>query len=258
MSVSKLSSVAAIVAAIAIQAGPAQAGGLFNFDPAPGGVYISGFGGGSFLSDATFNGVSAPVAGIPGPTGVAGVPLAVDLSFANDVYFGGSLGFQLPFKYFGIFHPRLEVEVSYLQADIEAGSFNGGNQTFLGDQDTLFIYLNNYSDIVWTENQRFIPYIGGGLGAAFVDSNVQYFPAAATAPVFGVIGEDTAFASHTAIGATYELTDNVELFTEGRYFRIFGARLDRRFISGGADLFNGSVAEDIDGFTLTGGLRFRF
>ncbi len=255
MSVSKLSSFAAVIAAMAL---PAQAGDFFNLAPAPSGFYVSGFGGGSFLSDAAFTGVSDPVAGIPGPTGVAGAPLSVDLDFENNVFFGGSLGFQLPVKYFRVFHPRLEIEVSYLNADIEDGSFNGGNQTFSGGQDALFVYVNNYSDIVWEENQRFTPYIGGGLGAAFVDSNVRYFPATATAPVFGVIGEDTAFASHTAIGATYKLAGNVELFTEGRYFRIFGARLDRRFIGGGADLFNGSVAEDIDGFTVAGGLRLRF
>jgi len=255
MSVSKLSSFAAVFAAIAL---PANAGDLFNLDPAPSGFYISGFGGGSFLSDANFTGVSDPVAGIPGPTGVAGVPLSVALDFDDNVFFGGSFGYQIPVKYFGVLHPRFEVEVSYLNADIENGSFNGGNQTFSGDQDALFVYVNNYSDIVWTENQRFTPYIGGGLGLAFVDSNVRYFPASATAPVFGVIGEDTAFASHSAIGATYELTGNVELFTEGRYFRIFNARLDRQFIGAAADLFNGSVVEDIDGFTVTGGLRLRF
>jgi len=255
MSVSKLSSIAAVFAAMAL---PAQAEGLFSFDPAPSGFYISGFGGGSFLSDATFAGVSDPVVGIPGPTGVAGAPLSVALDYESSVFFGGSLGYQLPFKYFNILHPRLEVEVSYLNADIETGSFNGGAQTFSGDQDALLVYVNNYSDIVLSENQRFTPYIGSGFGLAFVDSNVRYFPATATAPVFGVIGEDTAFASHTAIGATYDLTGNVELFTEGRYFRIFGARLERRFIGGGADLFNGSIAEDIDGFTVASGLRFRF
>lgn len=236
----------------------AQAGGLFNFDPAPSGFYVSGFGGGSFLSDSDFRGVSNPVTGIPGPTGVAGVPLDVNLDYDNSAYYGGSLGYQLPIKYFGFLHPRLEVEVSYLDVDVGNGSFNGGTQTFQGSQDALFVYLNNYSDIIYSPDQKFTPYFGGGLGAAFVDSNVGYFPGTATAPTFAVTGSDTAFASHAAIGGTYALSENLDLYSEGRFFRIYGAQFDRTFVGGGANLFNGELDDDIQGFTLTGGLRYRF
>jgi len=87
---------------------------------------------------------------------------------------------------------------------------------------------------------------------------VGYFPATAPGPVFAVTGDDTAFASHAAIGAIYELSDQLELYTEGRYFRIYDVSLERRFIGGGADLFNADISDDLDGFTVTGGLRFRF
>ena len=244
--------------AMAAMTTASHAEGLFNFEPAPSGFYVSGFGGGAFLNDPTFTGVSDPVAGVPGPTGVAGVPLTVDLDFSSGYTVGGAVGFQAPFTYWGIFHPRFEIEVSYLDADVDAGSFNGGAQTFLGNQDSLFVYLNNYSDIKFSDDQRFVPYIGGGLGAAFVSSDVGYFPATAPGPVFGVFGDDTAFASHAAIGASYALSEQLELYSEGRYFRIYGAQLERRFIGGGADVFNGDVSDDIDGFTVTGGLRFRF
>ncbi len=255
MSVLKYSSIAAALSALSL---PVQAEGIFNLEPAPSSFYVSGFGGASFLSDTNFGGVSDPVAGIPGPTGVAGVPLDVALDYSSSYTFGGAVGYQLPFTYLGYFQPRLELEVSYLENDINAGSFNGGAQTFSGDQDALFFYLNNYSDIRFSADQRFVPYIGGGLGIAVVNSNVGYFPASATAPTFGVFGEDTAFAGHFAVGASYELNDNIELYSEGRYFRIQNVKLDRRFIGGGADLFNATLEEDIDGFTVTGGLRYRF
>ena len=73
------------VSSLAVQPGHAE--GLFNFDPAPSSFYISAFGGGSFLSDGNFQGVSDPVAGIPGGTGVAGVPLDVNLDYDNSAYY---------------------------------------------------------------------------------------------------------------------------------------------------------------------------
>jgi len=236
----------------------AFAGGLFSFDPAEPGFYISGHGGVSFLSDSTFEGVSDPVAGIPGPTGAAGVPLNVDVNYDTGYTFGGAVGYQLPFKYWGVFHPRLELEVSYLESDVSAGSFNGGNQTFQGSQDAVFVYLNNYSDIKFSEDQKLVPYIGGGFGAAFVNSDVGYFPGAATAPTFAVTGDDTAFASHAAVGLSYELSENLDLYSEARYFRIYSTNLDRTFVGGGANLFNGEVDDNIEGINVTAGVRLRF
>ncbi|MEO0879734.1 MAG: P44/Msp2 family outer membrane protein [Pseudomonadota bacterium] len=237
---------------------PANAGDIFNFEPAPSRAYISVFGGGSFLNDSDFAGVSNPDAGVPGPTGVAGAPLDVALDYSTGFTVGGAVGKQLPFTYFGIFQPRLEIEVSYLENDIDAGSFNGGVQTFGGQQEAIFVYLNNYSDIRWSQNQAFVPYIGGGLGAAFIDSDVGYFPASASAPTFAVQGSDTAFAGHIAAGASYALGQNAELFTEGRYFRIRNAQFERNFVGGGNQIFVGDVDDDIAGFTVTGGLRWKF
>ena len=254
----RVSTIAVVASAFSFAAGTASAEGLFNLQPAPSGFYLSTFGGGSFLNDAEFTGVSNPEAGVPGPTGVAGVPLTVDTEFSSSYTVGGALGYQLPFTYFGVFHPRLEVEVSYLENTVAGGSFNGGAQNFSGDQETLFLYLNNYSDIKLSPDQRFVPYVGGGLGVGFVDSKILYFPASAGAPTFGVIGDDAAFAGHVAAGASYALDGGLELYSEGRYFRIQNVDLERRFIGGGADLFNGDVEDDIEGFTVTGGLRWRF
>jgi len=229
--------------------------GIFDFDPAKGGVYVSGFVGGGFPSDASFDGVQAPEDGVPG---AAGAPAAIDAEIGSDAFYGASIGAKLPFKYWTYFQPRLEVEVSYLENDVEGGSFNGGNQNFEGFQSTLFVTFNNYSDIIWKDDQKIIPYFGGGIGAGVVDSGILYAPTTATAPTFGVIGEDTGLATITSLGVTAKVTDKVDIYTEGRYYKIYGIDAERRFIAGSNDGFSADVDDNPSGFTLTVGTRFNF
>ena len=229
--------------------------GVFDTEPADDDIYVFGFGGGSFLSDNNFTGISDPDIGVPG---ASGSPLSVQLDYDDSTFFGGGVGYQLPFRYLKVFHPRLELEVSRFSADISGGSFNNGIQSFAGEQEATLLYFNNYSDIVFSPNQRLTPYIGGGLGVAFVDANAPYFPATASAPVFTVTGSETAFSSHAAAGLSYEVTPNIDLYTEGRYFRTYGLDLERRFIDAGVNLRSGDVSDNLEGFTATGGLRFRF
>ncbi len=234
---------------------PANAMGLFDFDPAPGGAYVSGFGGINFGNDYTFEGVQQPEAGAPGNAG--GLASAfVDTSSSRT--FGGAVGYQLPFKYWSVFQPRLEVEVANFRQNVESGSFNGGNQTFIGDISGTSILLNNYSDIIFSEDQVIVPYIGGGLGVVFVDANVQYFGAAANAPVFGLVDTDTALYGTIAAGLSFRFSPQLDLYTEARYNRATNVDVDRRFISGGADLFNASVEDNLNNVSVIGGVRFRF
>lgn len=243
---------------------PAMAQGLFGSEPAESSFYVSGFIGAGFVGDSSFSGTQNPDPAIPAAVGgsVAGAVAEVDLDFDTDIYFGGALGYQLPFQFFGLFHPRIELEVSYLEADIDSGSFNGGNQVFSGTQENLFIFLNNFTDIKWREDQNVVPYFGGGLGVGIIDTNAFYFPPAAAfapQPAFAVQGEDTGFATHTTIGATVFISDQLEVFGEGRYLQTYGIDAERRFLGGGTtDLFNADVSDRPDGFTLSGGIRFRF
>lgn len=248
-----------ILAPLAIAAAaPAHAGGLFSFDPAEGSFYGSIYGGGVFTSGTEFSGVSDPVAGVPGPTGNPGIPLNAELDYSTGYNIGGSVGGSLPFRYWKYFQPRLEIEVSYTDISVDGGSFNGGSQVFSGSQEALSILFNNYTDIIFSENQRFTPYVGGGIGVAFVDSFAEYFPPANSAIVFAVNGEDTALAGHFAIGGTFDLTDQFEIFTEARYFRIQDVALERSFTGGGDNLFVGGVSDDIDGIAINAGIRLRF
>lgn len=225
--------------------------------PAEPGFYVSGFVGGGFPGDADFEGTQAPD---PGSPGLAGDPANVDVEFDSDIFFGGAVGYQLPFQFFNLVHPRIELEVSYVEAGVSGGSTNGGNQTFLGDQSALFVFFNQYGDLKWRDDQLIIPYFGGGLGVGIVDTNVPYFPnnGIATAPTFALTGEDTGLAGHSAIGVTFKATERLEVYAEGRYYNIFGIDAERRFVAGGADIFNADVDDRLDGFTASAGARFRF
>ncbi len=242
----------------------ATAQGLFGAEPADSSFYVSAFVGAGFPGDASFEGVQNPDPAIPAAVGgsVAGAPANVDVEFGTDIYFGGAIGYQLPFQFWGLFHPRIELEVSYLDADVSDGSFNGGNQIFTGSQESLFIFANNYTDVQWRDDQLIVPYFGGGFGVGIIDTNVLYVPPAAPfapAPAFGVTGEDTGFATQTAIGATVFVTEKVEVYGEGRYLKTYGIDAERRFLGGGtADLFNADVSDRPDGFTLSAGMRYRF
>jgi len=133
---------------------------------------------------------------------------------------------------------------------------------FSGSQEALFIFANNFTDIKWREDQIVIPYIGGGFGVGIIDTNAFYFPvgaAFAPAPAFAVTGEDTGFATHTTIGATVALTEQLEVYAEGRYLTTYGIGTERRFLGGGtADLFNSDLSDRPDGLTASAGVRFRF
>ena len=247
----------ALLALAALTFSPAAHAGIFDFDPAPGGVYISGFIGSSFPGDADFEGTQAPAAGVPGAAGAA-ANIQADLDSAT--YFGGAIGGRLPFKYWKYFQPRLELEISHTDNDVSSGTFNGGSQTFSGNQSVTYYLINNSSDIIWKENQRIVPYFGGGIGIADFNSDIQYFPnnGVATVPNFAVQISSSAFTTVSDLGATLKASDQFDVYVEGRYLKTYGLDAERTFIDGGASGFNADVDDNPDGFSLTVGTRINF
>ena len=257
LSMKKAFKYAALIAGTSLTFTPAAHAGIFDTDPAPGSVYVSGFIGGSFPSDADFEGTQAPAAGVPG---VAGAAANIEADLDSDVYFGGAVGARLPFKYWKYFQPRLELEISHTDNDVSSGAFNGGSQTFSGSQSVTYYLINNYSDITWKENQKIVPYFGGGIGIADYDTDIQYFPnnGVATVPNFAVQNSGSAFTTVSALGATLKATERFDLYVEGRYLKTYGLDAERTFIDGGASGFNADVDDDPDGLSLTVGTRINF
>ena len=219
------------------------------------GWYVSGFVGVGFVNDADLRGTQDPVAGAPG---AAGAPARIQAEFDSDSTLGVALGYKTPWEFFGLFNTRLELEYSTLEVDVSDGSFNGGNQSFGGDASIDFFLINNYSDIIWNDDQSVIPYIGGGLGVANVDANILYAGGGATAPNFVVTGEDSGLAGTVAGGLTWMTGTPWEVYGEARYYQIRDLEFDRRFIGNGENLFNARVDDDFDGTSLTIGARYKF
>ena len=219
------------------------------------GFYVSGFVGAGFAGDAELTGIQNPVAGAPG---TAGAPANINAEFDSDSTLGVALGYKTPWEFFGLFNTRLELEYSTLSSDVSSGSFNSGNQSFSGDMDIDFFLINNYSDIIWDDNQTLIPYVGGGLGVANVDANILYAGGGATEPNFVATGEDTGLAGTVAAGLTWLTGSQWEIYGEGRYYQIRDLEFERRFIGGGANLLNATVEDDFDGTTFTVGARYKF
>jgi len=219
------------------------------------GFYAAGFIGAGFPSDVDLRGVQNPEAGAPG---VAGAPAQIAVEYDNDITFGVALGYNTGWEFFNLFNPRLELEYSRLEADVSSGGFNGGNQPFSGDTTIDFFLINNYSDLIWTDNQRIVPFIGGGLGVGRVDANILYAGGGATSPNFVATGDDTGLAGTIAGGLTFKTDTRWDIYGEARYFQIRDLEFDRRFIGGGQNLFNAKVSDDFDGATVTIGARYKF
>lgn len=220
-----------------------------------GGVYVTGRAGIALPSDFNLDGVQAPQAPSPG---AAGAPANVQTQLGNDFTYAGAIGYKFPVRFLGLFEPSIELEHSRANPDVSGGSFNGGTQTFLGDVDVQSFTVNYQSDLILKDNQRLTPFWGGGIGIADVDSNIQYFPAAATAPTFGVISSDTAFTYQSNIGLRFDLTDTIAIDARARYQRVNGIDLERRFVANGNDAFNANVSGNYETVNFLAGLRYSF
>lgn len=244
-------------ALLAATAAPAHAG-IFDRTPTDGaGPYVGAFVGVAVPFDADFGGTQDPEADVPG---VAGDPASVDANLDSDVYFGGAIGVRLPFKFLKTFQPRWELEVSHYESNVGSGEFNGGDQTFSGDQSQTFFLINSYNDIRWKDDQKIVPYFGGGFGFGVVDSDIRYFPnnGTLTAPNFAAQGEDTGFATVSTVGVTLNASEKFDIYTEARYFKTYGIDADRRFIADGNDGFSAGLDDDPDGLSFTVGTRVKF
>lgn len=221
--------------ALALAATGASAGGLIESNASHAGPYVSVSGGGVFANDSDF----------VGPAGAT--------QFENDTGYtiNGAIGYRFPVRIFGVLQPRVEIEGGYIDADIDGSNlaFVGGET--IGDQSAATLYFNSYADLRFSDNQRLVPYIGGGAGVAFLDFTARETLGSGS-PLLIASADETVFAGHAAVGATYELTDRIELFGEGRYFRFS----DVNVVFAGPPAFRDDGR--IDGYIASAGLRWRF
>ncbi|MEL7465419.1 MAG: outer membrane beta-barrel protein [Pseudomonadota bacterium] len=209
--------------------------------------YISVFAGLGILGDETFSGVVTPPGGEQSVTG----------DFGSAFNFGAAVGVELG-STLGFVSPRVEIEGSYLSAGVGEDTLNfSGNGpaneiNVDGGISRALLLANLLLDV--ETGGPFTPYVGVGAGLAFTNSDVVYGgpPGGPAAVRFDDSGVD--FAAQLIAGASYEVSDNVLLFADGRYTRVFGFDGDRFNPAG----LTGNISGDVDNVSVNVGVRYRF
>lgn len=201
--------------------------------------YVSAFAGANFIDDVVLRGL------------VGGNPQTVELNFDTGYTIGGAIGYN-----YGIIGNnvglRAELELSYSDSDIDQIFFSGNGAAAEinvgGDFSSTNLFVNALFDLPELGTDLITPYAGAGIGVAFTDLNAIYGP--------GVVldSSEENFAAQAIIGASVSATENVDLFVEGRYTRIFDLETPR-FAPTGA--LTGVIEDDVDTYGVNVGFRFK-
>ncbi|MGB3165469.1 MAG: P44/Msp2 family outer membrane protein, partial [Alteraurantiacibacter sp.] len=205
--------------------------GVAHADP-----YIAISGGLSTAEDYENTGIINADIG-PGPGDLPGLPAGTSYSFDTNVDVGWNVGGQIGYDFDGPL--RVELEGSYVAHDIDyhSNAFVGGTDignfgtnvltrsgpgtgvpVFAaladgrGDVESYGAFLNVLFDF---DLGIVEPYVGAGAGIYVID--VDYLPSG-----LDIANDaDTTFAYQGIAGVAGDLGDNVELFAEYKYRRLF-------------------------------------
>jgi len=184
---------------------------------------------------------------------------AVQTDFDTGFLVGGALGYKWKnFNWNGI-SPRTEIEVNYFRNDVGSIDFTGngpGNETLNGDNTIsgVGVFGNLFFDWNNAFNTRITPYVGGGVGVAFVNNNLLY-----NDPGLNLNDNDTAFAFNVGAGASYPVSRSASLFIDARYNRIVDVDSERRL--GGASIAGpagGNFEDDFSTVQIRSGIKVSF
>jgi len=181
-----------LITAVALAALAAAAGQASAADYAPPAgpsymPYISVFAGASFPND------------------INTTRTGVDYSQHSDTsyVFGGAVGIDWNSMI------RTEIELSHSQWN--GNSFTNTGLAVAGNANTSSTYLLGNVWLDWKNDSAFTPYVGGGLGVAFVnfDQTVAGGP--------GYVGSDTVLAYQLGAGINFAVSDQMSLDVGYRY-----------------------------------------
>jgi opacity protein-like surface antigen len=174
--------------------------------------YIRVSGGGAVLNDADLS-----------ESGFTTVEAEFDAGYV----LGAAGGVEL-----GVLPVRVEAEFGYQKNDIDKLKAFGTSVSVDGDVSIMTLMLNGYYDF---KNKSFItPYLMAGVGAARIDAELE-----------GDSEDDTVLAVQVGAGLAFEVTENVSIDTEYRYF-----------LTDDPDF--GDIEAEISGHRLQVGVRYTF
>lgn len=231
--------VSLVAGALCALAASASAQGLFSFDAAEGGPFVSGFAGPS----------------VPGDIELSGAGTRLSAGFDTSAAYGGAAGYRMPFRYWTYFQPRLELEISSAKAGVSGTRLNGMPRTGSGELSSTSLLFNNYSDITWSPGQTIVPFLGGGLGVTRLDLSLADAAPSGAGPAFAINDDTSALTTTFAGGLTWHMADRLEVYGEARYVTVYGAEFERLSENGSAAQ---SLKDDLTAATFTVGARLGF
>lgn len=202
------------------------------------GTYGQVYGGFDQLRDSEFTGT------------IGGSRQNVQTDFDRGYTLGASVGRYFSGLSGGGYALRGEVELAYSNNDVDTVDFSGngsGNEgNVSGDITSTRLMANVFAD--FKTQSALTPYVGAGLGVDFVDHDIVYGNTAT------IRGDDQALAAQLVLGASYQVSDSVSLFSDARFIRSYDVESTRTAPNG----TTASVSDDLDRTNLNFGLRFKF
>jgi OOP family OmpA-OmpF porin len=171
------------------------AAGAIDYQATTGNPYIGRQPGGVFLQDSEFTVGTA-----------SGAASAGEVDYDTSWGLGGAAGYSFDSGF------RAEAEVTYRGNDVSGFSFNGAPTFPASDADASdwAFMANGYYD--FNTGTRWTPYVGGGVGLAL--DHIE----GSAGPGFGISDTQSEFAYQGIAGVGYQLTDQLNLGVEYRYF----------------------------------------
>jgi opacity protein-like surface antigen len=148
---------------------------------------------------------------------------------------------------------RAEGEVAYKRADTNKMEGFGASVPFSSTVSNVAYMMNGFYDIKTPYTFGIVPYVGAGIGVAYVMTDNGY-SGSMSGRTFKAVSDsgDTAFAYQVAVGAAYPVAKNIMIDLGYRYF----ATTDVTFkagIPGGAD-----VTAEYNSHNFLAGVRYKF
>ena len=194
-----------------------------------GGVYVGLEGGLNWMFNSSFN-TQAVVA----PFFNQG--FSTNATWQTGYVLGGTVGYDFV-------GPRVEVEGAYRNNYGQLGLSGFGTTANINFQQ-VSVMGNVYYDFL--AGSRFVPYIGAGLGASFLNAGA-----------LGTTVTSTQFAYQAMIGAGYNLDETFRINLEGRYFGTTTPNFTHTGTAGGFG-YSVTTSPNNNNISLMASLQMRF
>ena len=228
--------------AVAVLAGQPQSA---EAQSAPG-IYVGVMGGGNYVEprDVEWD--------VPGGGGgfIGGLLGAIDqgVNYEWGWAAGGTIGYRVGD---GL---RAEIEGVYRANEHDEWSIFGFDVPLDGDITAISGMVNVLYDIDF--GSSVVPYVGVGVGAAYVETDVDVAPGFFGPGAVNFKDDAWALAYQGIVGVNLRLDENIDLFADYRYFSTYDLELTDNVVGGPGVVTN--VDDEYTSHTVMAGLRFTF